>query len=235
MVADSKHVKNILTDYELLSVRCSEFDLSKHNKDAQEVILSLKNTLRANPQLTGLSANQVGYATRIICLNFNGEIRTFVNPIVSNAKGFELSREYCSSIPDKSFIIPRNSKVEVTYQTPLGKIQTVEFVGMAARVMQHHLDHLDGILLSDMGLEVDEAFDAASEAEREEVLKMYLDSLDMLKADIDADIKNDKEAQKLLEAGSFIESVRSGATVVESFDLTEEEIETLKAVDDTNS
>lgn len=232
MIADTKYVKEILTDYDLLSVRCSEFDLSKHNKDAQEVILTLKNTLRANSGLVALSANQVGYATRIICLNFNGDIRTFVNPIITKASGFELSREYCSSIPDKSFLVTRNSTIEITYQTPMGKIQSVELVGLAARIMQHHIQHLDGILLSDIGLEVDEEFDSASKEEQQEVINMYLDSLDMLKVDIQKSIDNDPETQKVLDAVKFMESVRAGETVIESIDLTDEEIEELKKVSD---
>ncbi len=235
MIADTKYVKEILTDYDLLSVRCSEFDLSKHNKDAQEVILSLKNTLRANSKLVALSANQVGYATRIICLNFNGDIRTFVNPIITRASGFELSREYCSSIPDKSFLVTRNSTIEITYQTPMGKIQSVELVGLAARIMQHHMQHLDGILVSDIGLEVDEEFDNASAEEQQQVIEMYLDSLDMLKTDIEKSIDADEDTQKVLDAVKFMESVRKGETVIEQIELTPEEIEQLKAVSDESN
>lgn len=228
MNVNEKYVKPIVTDYDALSIRCDEFDLTKKNKSAQEIILTLKNTLRANKELVALSANQVGFDKRIICMSFNGDIRTFINPIVTGVKGFELSREYCSSIPDKSFIRTRHSNISITYQTPLGKVQSVELVGLAARIMQHHIDHLDGILLSDIGLEIDADFDAATDEERQEVIDMYLDSLDVKKVEIDEAIESDKDAKQLSDAIKFMESVQKGETVLESIELSDEELEELR-------
>ncbi len=225
IVANPKYVKELVTDYEKLSERCEEFDLTKKNKDAQEIILSLKNTLRTYPEMVGLSAGQIGYTKRILCLNFNGDIRTFVNPIITNVKGFELSRETCHSEPDRTFIRPRHNKVDVTYQTPLGKVESVELVGLAARVMQHHIDHLDGVLLSDIGLEVDSEFDKATDEEKQEVINFYLDSLDIAKSEIETAIQNDPEAKQISDAVRFTESVRKGETVLEP--LTDEELKEL--------
>ena len=223
--ANEKYVKEIITDYEKLSVRCEEFDLTKQNKDAQEIILSLKNTIRHHGNTSGLSAIQLGYNKRIICLNFDGNIRTFINPIITNVKGFELSRETCHSDPEKTYIRPRNSTIDVTYQTPLGKIESVELVGMAARVMQHHIDHLDGILLKDIGLEIDSEFDNATEEERQEVINFYLDSLDIAKDSIQTEIENDEEAKQISEAVRFMESVRKGETTLEP--ISDEELQEL--------
>jgi len=231
-----KYVKEIVTDYEALSERCNEFDITKKNGEAQQITLALKNTLRAHPNMVGLSANQIGYDKRIICLNFSGDIRTFINPIITKVDGFELSRETCHSIPDKTYIRTRYSKVDITYQTPLGKVESIELLGLAARIMQHHIDHLDGLLLSDIGLEIDDAFDVATDEERKEVLDMYLDSLDLKRKEIDAAIKDDKDAQQLSDAIRFMESVRKGETVIESIPMTEEEIEALQsAQSDANS
>ena len=216
IAADPKHVKEIITDYEKLSERADEFNLEKGNKEAQEIILALKNTIRSlGDTVTGLSANQIGYDKRIICLNFNGEIKTFINPILTNVKGLEMSRETCHSEPGKTYLRPRNNVIDVTYQTPLGGIESTQLVGLAAKVMQHHIDHLDGILLSDIGLEVTEEFDNASEDERREVINYYLDSLDLMSKDIEVAIDNDPEAQKMKEAVEFMESVRKGETVLE--------------------
>ena len=114
--ANEKYVKEIITDYDTLSIRCHEFDQKKFSKEVQQIVLELKNTIRKN-NLGALSANQLGYGGRIICMNFNGDIRTFINPIFTSTRGLELSREYCSSIPDKSFIRLRHSNIDVTYQT----------------------------------------------------------------------------------------------------------------------
>lgn len=218
--ANEKHVKEILTDYDMLSIRCVEFDMKKHGKDVQQIVLELKNTIRKH-NLAALSANQIGYGARIICMNFNGNIRTFINPIFSNLRGLELSREYCSCIPDKSFIRLRHTNVDVTYQTPMGKIESIELVGLAARLMQHHMDHLDGILLSDIGLEVDEEFDKATEVERQEVINAYLDALDLAHVEVEKDIETDEEAQKILDASRFLESVEKGETILEPMDEKE--------------
>ena len=225
---NEKYVKEVITDYDKLSERCNEFDLTKENKDVQDIVLALKNTIRANEGMLGLSANQIGYNKRILCLDFGGNIRSFINPIITNAEGFTLSRETCSSIPDKVFIRTRNSKINVTYQTPLGKIESVEFIGFAAIMFQHHLDHLDGLLLSDVSLEIDEDFDNATDEEREEVINMYLDSLDLTRKQIETDIENDEEAKQMSDAVKFINSVKSGETVVEQQPLTEAELEEMR-------
>lgn len=225
---NEKYVKSVVTDYDELSLRCDEFDLVKKNSEVQEIILTLKNTIRANEGMLGLSANQVGFSRRILVLNFNGDLRTFINPIITRVDGFELSRETCHSIPGKTFIRTRNSRVWVTYQTPLAKIESVELNGVAAKVMQHHIDHLDGLLLSDVSLEIDEDFDNATEEEREEVIRMYLDSLDLTASVLKSEAEEDEDGKKLSDALRFMESVQKGETIVESVPLTDEEFDELK-------
>ena len=223
------HVKEIIIDYAVLSERCDEIDLTKKNKNIQNTVLQLKNTIKANPGMLGLSANQIGSYDRVLVLNFNGNLRSFVNPIITRVDGFELSRETCHSIPGKTFIRMRNSRVWVTYQTPLGKIESVELNGVAAKMMQHHIDHLDGLILSDVSLEIDEAFDNATEEERAEVIKMYLESLDLCADELTNEVNEDEDGKKLADAIRFIESVKKGETVVESVPYTDEEFEELKA------
>jgi peptide deformylase len=222
-------VENIVTDYDILSERCDEIDLTKKNKNIQQTVIKLKNVIKNTPGMLGLSANQIGLYDRVLVLNFNGNLRSFVNPIITRVDGFELSRETCHSIPDKTFIRLRNSRVWVTYQTPLGKIESVELNGVAAKMMQHHIDHLDGLLLSDVSLEIDEEFDNATEEERSEVIKMYLESLDLRAEELTNDVIEDEEGKKLADALRFIESVNKGETIVETVPYTDEEFEELKA------
>lgn len=222
--ANTKYVKDVVVDYDQLSTRCDEFDVSKDNVGAQKIILSLKNTIRSHDDMVGLSANQIGFDKRIICLNFNGDIRTFINPVITSVHGFELSREKCHSIPGKEFIRTRHNRITVTYQTPLAKIEEVELSGLAAIVFQHHMDHLDGLLLSDVSLEIDSDFDLATDEERQEVIDMYLDSLDIKKKEIDEQIESDPEAKQLADGVRFIQSVQSGETKLETIPWTDEQI-----------
>lgn len=222
--SNDKRVKEVITDYEKLSERCDEVDTKKKNLDIQDIVLDLKATLRANPDMTALSSIQIGHDKRVIVINFNGDLRTFVNPIITESHGMQLSREKCHSIPGKEFIRLRSSKITVIYQTPLGKVQSVELMGLAAIIMQHQIDHLDGLLLSDIGLEIDEDFDKASEDEQNEVIQWYLDSLDVKEKEIEMAIENDEDAKRMKDAVRFIQSVNSGETKLEEIPWTDEQI-----------
>ena len=135
--------------------------------------------------------------------------------MIQKAEGLELSREKCSSIPDKEFIRPRNNKIHVIYSTPLGKIESVMLAGKAATVFQHEMDHLDGLLISDVGLEIDKDFDEATEEERLEVINMYLDSLDIKRKEIEKEIENTPELKQLSDAIDFMEAVQTGKVDIE--------------------
>lgn len=219
------HIKEIVTDYDKLSERCDEVETIKGNKDVQDLVLDLKHTMSTFDDMCGISAAHVGSDKRVICLDFNGKMRSFVNPVITSAEGLELSREKCHCIPSKEYIRPRNTTIEVAYQTPMGKIESVKLMGMAAKVMQHEIDHLDGLLLSDVGLEIDEEFDNATDEERESVIGMYMDSIDMTADMLDKDINNDPEAAKLASGVKFLAAVQSGKVTLEEIPWTDEEKE----------
>lgn len=209
-----KDVKDILTidDNELkLSDRATEINYAVDNKLIREIVSSLKHTIEKN-DITALSAPAIGYEYRIFCIKFNEEIKTFINPIIMDAKGLQLSREKCTSIPNKEFIIPRNNDLTVAYQRPTGKIETRQIVGLAALVFQHEMQHLDGILLSDLGLEIDSQWDKATEDERAEVLKEFLDSLDLYSSELEKEIQTDPELKQMSDAIDFMASVQTGKT-----------------------
>lgn len=205
---------DIITDIEKLSVRADEVDVRKDNKEVREITVALKDTIREHKTLA-LSAPQIGFDKRIFVINFNGDLRTFVNPVITNIKGFELSRETCSSLPGKTFIRPRHNDIQVMYQTPLGKIESKRFMGAAAKVFQHQLDHLDGLLLSDIGLEIDEMFDNATEEERQQVINMYLDSLDIKQKEINKEIQEDKTLKQISDGIDFMTKVQKGEVQIE--------------------
>ena len=215
-------VKEIITDTEQLSNWCVEIDPVKEGKLAQEIILSLKATMREK-NLQSLTAPQIGYDRRILCLRFgDNDYRTFINPSIDNNSGITMSRESCSSIPNKEFIIPRFSKIRLYFVTPLGKIEQANLVGRAAYVFQHAMDHINGILVSDIGLEIDELFDNATDEEREEVLKMYVESLDLRQKELTKEISETKELKDIDDAIKFMNSVKDGSTKLAVSETTEE-------------
>ena len=212
---DNKHEKDIITDVDKLSEWSVEIDTRKEGKELQEIILALKATMRKN-NLVSLAAPQIGYFRRVFCIKFgDNNYRTFVNPMIENNTGFMFNRETCSCIKDKNFIIPRFSNIKAFFTTPLGKVESVKLHGVAATVFQHCIDHLNGMLISDIGLEIDEMFDAATEEERAEVLKMYAESLDIRQKQLDQMIQEDKELKQIDDAAKFITSVKSGETILD--------------------
>lgn len=213
------YVKEIITDAEKLGEWCVEINTQKEGKLLQEIVLSLKHTMKEKG-LVSLSAPQIGYNRRVFCLRFgDNDYRTFVNPVIENNTAFQFSRETCSSIPEKTFIIPRFGNLKVFFTTPLGKIESSKLVGMSAFKFQHCLDHLNGMLVSDIGLEIDELFDNATDEERAEVLKMYAEALDIRQKELTAEIENDEELKQIDDAAKFMASVHSGETQIDnSFD-----------------
>lgn len=216
-----KHVKDIITDEVALGDWSVEIDTRKESKLLQEIILSLKATMKAN-DLVALAAPQIGYNRRVICMRFGKQdYRTFVNPMIENNTGFQFARETCSSIPGKTFIIPRFNNVKLFFTTPLGKVESTKFSGFSAWKFQHCLDHLNGMLSSDIGLEIDEMFDNATDDERAEVLKMYAESLDIRQKELEKVISEDKDLSDINNAAKFIASVKSGETILDNSKLTE--------------
>lgn len=211
-----KHVKNIITDEAALGEWCVEIDTRKEGKLLQEIILALKATMKAN-DLISLTAPQIGYNRRVLCMRFGkSDYRTFINPLIENNTNFQFARETCSSIPGKTFVIPRFNNVKLYFTTPLGKVESTKLSGMSAWKFQHCMDHLNGMLSSDIGLEIDDMFDNATDEERAEVLRMYAESLDIRQKDLEAEIAQDKDLSDIDDAAKFIASVKSGETVLDN-------------------
>lgn len=206
----SRDVREIITDETILGARSDEVDVVKQGTLVRQVIHTIKDTMRGK-NLKHLAAPVIGLPYRIFCMDFSdSEIKTFVNPIITSAEGLQLAREKCECIPDKEFIRPRNPKIKVMYQNPTGKVLQTEFVGLSAVVFQHNIDHLDGVLLSDVGLEIDEQWDKASEEEKQEVINAYLDSLDLKQKELQQEIEEDPDLKRTSDAIDFMTKVQRG-------------------------
>ncbi|MGF1471893.1 MAG: peptide deformylase [Rubrobacteraceae bacterium] len=98
----------------------------------------------------GLAANQVGRLKRILVAALEDEEYVLVNPKVT-AAGPESEKEIegCLSIPEIQVEIERPSRVTVAGQNLLGEHLSLEATGLLARILQHEVDHLDGVLILD--------------------------------------------------------------------------------------
>ncbi len=105
-------------------------------------------TMRAAEGL-GLAAPQVGVQKRFFVYDIGEGPQTLVNPVVREAEGEWTFDEGCLSFPDMSFEIVRPKIVFVTGHDLAGNEVEIEADEILARLFQHELDHLNGILLLD--------------------------------------------------------------------------------------
>lgn len=215
---DKKHIKDILTienDEVKLSERSMEIDTKNQAIEMREIVSSLKATMRAN-DLAYLSAPAIGYQRRIFAINFNDlEIKTFINPVIASAKGLHLAKETSNSIPNKTYIRPRNTEITIMYQRPTGQPESRKLVGLAADIFQQCMDDLDGILLCDIGLEIDDNWDKLTDEEKQEIIGEYLDSLDLKQKQLQKEIEDNTELKQIDDAITFMTSVYKGDTEIE--------------------
>ena len=211
--------KPILNLTELNSLgRAQEINREKDGKLLREITANIKKTMRKNG-LTSLSAPGIGYNKRVFCIDFSDqEIKTFINPVITNAEGLQLAKEICSSIPGKEYIRPRNTTVDIIYETPTGKIKTNRFSDIAAFVIQHEIDHLECVTLEDIALEIESDFEEATQDERNEIINMYLDSLDLRQKDLDTEIESDDELKVVSERLKFTEALAKGEITFDKLD-----------------
>src|SRR3954468_20785846 len=100
----------------------------------------------------GLAATQVGVMNRVLVYRteLEGAIAALVNPVLEwSSKDKETSEEGCLSLPGVGVEVERPVHVRVSALDERGRPILVEASGLEARVIQHEMDHLDGVLILD--------------------------------------------------------------------------------------
>ena len=98
----------------------------------------------------GLAATQVGVLRRLFVFVDDGEDRVIVNPVITRSSGeIELDDEGCLSLRDVLVPVERATKVTIQGVDAKGEPVTLELEPPSSRVVQHELDHLDGVLIID--------------------------------------------------------------------------------------
>jgi peptide deformylase len=98
----------------------------------------------------GLAANQIGRLKRIFVAAHEDEVYAIVNPVIEErSETTEKDIEGCLSIPETRVEVERPAAVTLSGQSPSGEPVRVEAEGLLARIFQHEIDHLDGVLILD--------------------------------------------------------------------------------------
>jgi len=126
----------------------TEFDFNG-KLNATELFENLKETMIEHKGV-GLSAIQCGIPVRVFVLgNWNepDTVMSIFNPrIVDQSKEITVEEEGCLTFPGLYVKVKRHDWIRVRYTTHEGVTDTIKLGGMTARIFQHEMDHLNGIL-----------------------------------------------------------------------------------------
>ena len=141
-------ILNILHDGDeiLKKISCSVI----LDDEVREFIGSMKETM-IDANGIGLAAPQVGRNIRVIVVKLQyGDIQEMINPAIKWYSDHVVKiEEGCLSVPGKYVELTRPSKISISFQDLSGKYRRWKLKSLEARIVQHEIDHLDGVLMTD--------------------------------------------------------------------------------------
>ncbi len=145
-----------------LTLRKKARKVTDFGKDFQELVTDMIDTVRDAPGV-GLAAPQVSESLRVIVVEFGDEedgekpkkLYVVANPELINAsEDMVIGVEGCLSVPELVGEVERHNAIVVKGQNRFGKPTKIKASGWLARIFQHEMDHLDGVLYPDRALRV---------------------------------------------------------------------------------
>lgn len=129
-------------------------ELRKYLRLAEDMVRYIKNPDNGG---VGLAAPQIGVNKRIIAVSLlrdgddeNYRTIAMINPeITEHTSEMECDNEGCLSIPGENGDVDRWKRIKVAYIDSSLRPQVILLSGLAARIVQHEVDHLDGVLFTD--------------------------------------------------------------------------------------
>ena len=135
-------VKNIMRDPLFLAQKSVDA-----TEDDKQVVTDLLDTLRANfDHCVGMAANMIGFHKRIIAFQDEGKIVVMLNPEIIKKSQIYSAKEGCLSLSGQRKT-KRYRSIKVRYLDMQMKIKIKTFKDFTAQVIQHEIDHCDGILI----------------------------------------------------------------------------------------
>ncbi len=117
-------------------------------QDDLPVAQDLLDTLTAHKeQCVGMAANMIGVTKRIIAFACNGDYMVMLNPEILSGSGTYETQEGCLSLLGGPRTTRRYQKIKVRYQTTALQTRLKTFEGWVAQIIQHEIDHCNGVLI----------------------------------------------------------------------------------------
>ncbi len=133
----------IKEDKEILQQKSLE--VKEINKDIKQLIQDLDETLKNTQIGRGISAVQVGELLRICICMWDSKKYIMINPCIIDTRGQQEYKEGCLSVPNVIKKVSRAQRIICTFTDENGNKRTINVSGRMADIIQHELDHLDGI------------------------------------------------------------------------------------------
>lgn len=183
-----------------------------------EIISKIKEVMEADATILALAAPQIGIDSRVFCIRFNDQIKTFINPIVTKKGKYEIKPETFISMPGKEILITRPEELTVVYYTDEFKYEENKLLGAAARLFDQHCQLLDGVTPAELGLvsdvETDGSLADLSEEEIVQVTDIYKQFIKAKAAALQNEIEKDPDLEKAYKQLKFTEKVITGEALV---------------------
>ena len=133
----------------ILKQRCEPVDITDINYKTLLPLINDMVTTMYEHEGIGLAANQIGVSKRILIIDA-GKTLVIINPVIWEFKNWVVDEEGCLSIPDKKYDVKRAEWIKIKFTNMSGQEHEVVVDDpILARVIQHEVDHLDGILICD--------------------------------------------------------------------------------------
>jgi len=146
-------------------LRTKSKSINKIDKKILDLVTSMRETLVAqkDPEGVGLAAPQIGKNVRLFMVSYNGIEHIMINPNIVDISAIKIPEnkdknanqilEGCLSLPHFYSPVKRAKKLTLQYMNLDGQTITREFKGFLAHIIQHEVDHLNGVLFVDRVLE----------------------------------------------------------------------------------
>lgn len=142
-------IRKIITDEDPLLHQRSE-EVRRFGASLHKLLDDMKATMY-HAEGVGLAAPQVGILKQVVVIDDReNDFIELVNPKIVENNGVIESTEFCLSVPDCGGKVRRANKIKVIAQDREGKPFSIQAIGQTAIIFQHEIDHLHGILFTDI-------------------------------------------------------------------------------------
>ena len=146
----------LITGKENQTLHQKSLPIKKLDAEIRTLVSQMQEIMKENDGI-GLAAIQVGSPLRIVVCEINDKIYSLINPeIVKASSETSVLEEGCLSLPNFYGEVERPEKITIKATNLEGKKIKLKAFGILSRVLQHEIDHLDGVLFTDKAFNIKE-------------------------------------------------------------------------------